>query len=95
MYRHLTDLISHQNGGYPDPSLESALPIKRSHRDPYGDWWDPIERRNYGETVHEDNDILGVLSTEDYNHFTPGWGAFLLVCHTLNTTISAPVADAF
>lgn len=68
------------NGNYPDPSLTSALPIKRQFRDPYADWWDPIERRNYGETVHEDNDILGIFSTEQYTHFSAGWGGVLMVC---------------
>ena len=53
--------------------------MKRSLRDPYEDWWDPIERRNYGEPVHEDNDILGVFSTEEYRHFTTRWGFVLLV----------------
>jgi len=47
-------------------------------RDPYDEWWDPQERRNYGEVVHEDNDILGVFSTENYTHFTPGWGLVLM-----------------
>lgn len=41
--------------------------------------WDPQERRNYGEPVHEDNDILGIFSPEVYTHFTPGWGGVLLV----------------
>ncbi|KAK4551873.1 hypothetical protein LTR86_010869 [Recurvomyces mirabilis] len=68
------------NGNYPDPSLTSALPIKRQFRDPYADWWDKQERRNYGETVHEDNDILGIFSPEEYTHFTPGWGAVLIGC---------------
>ena len=71
------------NGNYPDPSLTSALPIKRSLRDPYGGpdgpWWDPVERRNYGEPIHEDNDVLGVFSTEQYTHFSPGWGGVLMV----------------
>ncbi len=62
-----------QNGGYINPPRE-----KRQHRDPYGDWWDKVERRNFGEPVHEDNDVLGMLSPEDYNHFTPAWGAVLL-----------------
>ncbi|KAK5170947.1 uncharacterized protein LTR77_004091 [Saxophila tyrrhenica] len=70
------------NGDYPDPSLHSALPVKRSLRDPYGGpdgpWWDPVERRNYGETLHEDNDILGVFTTEEYRHFSPGWGGVLM-----------------
>ena len=58
-----------QNGQYDNPPA-----IKRSHRDPYADWWDKQERRNFGEPVHEDNDILGVFSTEDYTHVTPGKG---------------------
>ena len=62
-----------QNGGYPNPG-----PVKRALRDPYEDWWDKQERRNYGEAVHEDNDILGMFSTEPYSHFTPGFGAVLL-----------------
>lgn len=41
------------NGNYPDPSQTSALPLKRQFRDPHGKWWDPQERRNYGEPVHE------------------------------------------
>ncbi|ORX93202.1 hypothetical protein BCR34DRAFT_608625 [Clohesyomyces aquaticus] len=61
------------NGGYINPPA-----IKRQHRDPYGDWWDKQERRNYGEPVHEDNDILGMLSPYDYTHFSAGWGAVLL-----------------
>merc|ERR1711977_78123 len=60
------------NGNYPDPNLTSALPVKRQFRDPYADWWDPQERRNYGETVHEDNDVLGVFSPEAYTHFSTG-----------------------
>ncbi|KAL6711109.1 hypothetical protein ACN47E_006984 [Coniothyrium glycines] len=62
-----------QNGGYINPP-----PEKRSRRDPYGDYWDKQERRNYGEPCHEDNDILGVLSLHDYDHFKPGWGFVLL-----------------
>ncbi|EMC99310.1 hypothetical protein BAUCODRAFT_31628 [Baudoinia panamericana UAMH 10762] len=68
------------NGNYPDPSLTSALPVKRQHRDPYGDWWDPQERRNYGEPVHEDNDMLGIFSPDEYTHFTPAWGGVLWGC---------------
>ncbi|KAF2100570.1 hypothetical protein NA57DRAFT_54649 [Rhizodiscina lignyota] len=60
------------NGGYP------ILPaVKRQHRDPYGDWWDKQERRNFGEPVHEDNDILGVFSTEDYTWVKASWGLVL------------------
>jgi NADH dehydrogenase (ubiquinone) 1 beta subcomplex subunit 8 len=64
-----------QNGGYINPP-----PLKRQFRDPYGDWWDKQERRNYGEPVHEDNDILGIFTPEEYTHFTPGHGLMLLGC---------------
>lgn len=52
--------------------------VKRSLRDPYEKWWDPQERRNYNEPLHEDNDILGVFSTEPYTHFSIGWGWVLM-----------------
>jgi NADH dehydrogenase (ubiquinone) 1 beta subcomplex subunit 8 len=56
-----------QNGGYINPPF-----IKRQFRDPYGDWWDKQERRNFGEPVHEDNDMLAMLSPYEYTHTTPG-----------------------
>jgi NADH dehydrogenase (ubiquinone) 1 beta subcomplex subunit 8 len=62
-----------QNGGYINPA-----PEKRGKRDPYADYWDQQERRNYGEPCHEDHDILGVMSLHDYDHFKPGWGFVLL-----------------
>ncbi|CRG91521.1 NADH dehydrogenase (ubiquinone) 1 beta subcomplex 8 [Talaromyces islandicus] len=55
----------HLNGNYPNPPA-----IKRQFRDPNGQWWDKQERRNFGEPIHEDNDILGVFSPEQYNHVT-------------------------
>jgi NADH dehydrogenase (ubiquinone) 1 beta subcomplex subunit 8 len=64
-----------QNGGYVNPPR-----VKRQFRDPHGDWWDKQERRNYGEPVHEDNDILGMFSPEEYTHTKPGKGAFQLAC---------------
>lgn len=69
------NLLSFQNGGYVNPP-----PEKRQFRDPYADWWDKQERRNYGEPVHEDNDILGMFSPEEYTHFTSGRAFFLLGC---------------
>ncbi|MCJ1236746.1 hypothetical protein MMC14_004728 [Varicellaria rhodocarpa] len=63
------------NGGYENPP-----PEKRQFRDPYADWWDKQERRNFGEPVHEDNDILGMFSPEEYTHFKPGKAFFLLGC---------------
>ena len=64
-----------QNGGYINPPAP-----KRQFRDPYGDWWDKQERRNYGEPVHEDNDIMGMFSPDEYMHFKPGKAFFLLGC---------------
>ncbi|KAF8254085.1 NADH:ubiquinone oxidoreductase subunit [Wilcoxina mikolae CBS 423.85] len=63
------------NGGYVNP-----VPEKRQFRDPYGDWWDKQERRNYGEPVHEDNDILGRFTPEEYTWTTPGKGLFQIGC---------------
>ena len=54
--------------------------IKRQFRDPHADWWDKQERRNYGEPVHEDNDILGMFSPEEYTQATPGQAIFQLGC---------------
>jgi len=58
--------------GYVNPP-----PIKRQFRDPYADWWDKQDRRNFGEPVHEDNDILGVFSLEEYTHMSPARGLVL------------------
>ena len=63
-----------QNGGYINPP-----PEKRQFRDPYGDWWDKQERRNYGEPVHEDEDILGRLAPEEYTHTSPGFAILQLM----------------
>ncbi|MCJ1467147.1 hypothetical protein MMC07_005769 [Pseudocyphellaria aurata] len=63
------------NGGYINPPRQP-----RQFRDPYGDWWDKQERRNFGEPVHEDNDILGIFSLEEYTHFTPAQGLVMLGC---------------
>lgn len=54
-----------QNGNYPDPSKTSALPLKRQFRDPHAEWWDPQERRNYGEPVHEVRENIAESVWED------------------------------
>ncbi|KAI1073746.1 hypothetical protein F5B20DRAFT_494081 [Whalleya microplaca] len=59
------------NGGYVNPPR-----IKRQFRDPHGDWWDKQERRNYGEPMHEDSDILGMFSPHEYTWISAGKGAF-------------------
>ena len=53
--------------------------MKRAHRDPYGGWWDAQEKRNFGEPVHEDNEILSVFSPEQYTHVSPGKGFFVIL----------------
>ena len=77
---NLPVILTQKNGGYVNPPAE-----KRQFRDPYADWWDKQERRNYGEPVHEDNDILGMFSLEEYTHFKPGHGFFLLGCFIATT----------
>lgn len=76
-------------------------PIKRQFRDPYGDWWDKQERRNYGEPVHEDYDQLGMFTPFEYTWTTPGKGllqigafvaVFLSVCYTVKLTYPDRVA---
>ena len=64
---------SPQNGGYRNPPR-----VKRQFRDPYGGWWDQQEKRNFGEPVHEENEILGVFSPEQYTHVSARKGFFHL-----------------
>ncbi|MCJ1362308.1 hypothetical protein MMC16_001411 [Acarospora aff. strigata] len=78
------------NGGYINPP-----PEKRQFRDPYADWWDKQERRNYGEPVHEDNDILGMFSPEEYTHYTSGKAFFLLGCFITTTLGLCGVVSMF
>jgi NADH dehydrogenase (ubiquinone) 1 beta subcomplex subunit 8 len=65
-----------QNGGYVNPPA-----VKRSLRDPYGDWWDKQERRNFGEPVHEDNDMLGIFSLHEYTHFNTRQAVTSTLCY--------------
>ncbi|KAJ5121160.1 NADH:ubiquinone oxidoreductase ASHI subunit [Penicillium bovifimosum] len=64
-----------QNNNYPNPPR-----VKRAFRDPHGGWWDAQEKRNFGEPVHEDNEILGVFSPEQYTHVSAGKGFLHLGC---------------
>lgn len=54
--------------------------MKRHFRDPYGGWWDKQERRNFGEPVHEDNDILAMFSPERHTHVSTAKGLFHVGC---------------
>ncbi|KAF7561416.1 hypothetical protein G7046_g2725 [Stylonectria norvegica] len=62
-----------QNGGYINPPR-----IKRQFRDPYADWWDKQERRNFGEPIHEDNDMLAIFSPWEYTWTTTGPGLIMV-----------------
>ncbi|EPS43195.1 hypothetical protein H072_2825 [Dactylellina haptotyla CBS 200.50] len=73
------------NDGY---SLTQPPPIKRQFRDPYQKWWDPQERRNFGEPVHEDEDQLGIFTPYEYTVATPkqagiAFGCFIAAALTL------------
>ncbi|KAK7425793.1 hypothetical protein QQZ08_007771 [Neonectria magnoliae] len=61
------------NGGYINPPA-----IKRQFRDPRAEWWDPQERRNFGEPIHEDNDLLGIFSPWEYTWTTTGPGLMMV-----------------
>ncbi|EXJ64599.1 NADH dehydrogenase (ubiquinone) 1 beta subcomplex 8 [Cladophialophora yegresii CBS 114405] len=61
-----------KNNNYINPPR-----IKRSKRDPYADWDDKQEMRNFGEPVHEDNDVLGVFSLHDYTFMSTARGLLL------------------
>lgn len=82
-----------KNGGYINPPR-----VKRQFRDPNADWWDKQERRNYGEPVHEDNDILGIFSPEEYTHQKVGtagfqFGLFILSVLGLCTVVGMMYPD--
>lgn len=67
-------MISGQNGGYINPPR-----IKRQFRDPYATWWDPQERRNFGEPIHEDNDVLGIFSPYEYTWTDSAKGSLMIL----------------
>ena len=69
----MADEAISQNGGYINPPA-----IKRQHRDPHADWWDPQERRNFGEPIHEDNDVLGIFSPWEYTWTSTGPGLIMI-----------------
>ncbi|KAI7898383.1 uncharacterized protein BX663DRAFT_525119 [Cokeromyces recurvatus] len=53
-----------QIGDYPNLPRKSA-----QARGPYG-WWDPQDKRNFGETVHEEDELFGVWAP-DLHHYSP------------------------
>ncbi|KAL1926412.1 hypothetical protein VTP01DRAFT_5741 [Rhizomucor pusillus] len=53
-----------QIGDYPNLPRWSA-----QERGPYG-WWDPQDKRNFGETVHEEDELMGVWAP-DLHTYSP------------------------
>ncbi|KAK6338987.1 hypothetical protein TWF696_009783 [Orbilia brochopaga] len=65
------------NGGY---SVTQPPPQKAQFRDPYEKWWDPQERRNFGDPIHEDFDNLGIFSLWEYTAATTKQAAISCAC---------------
>ncbi|KAF3492217.1 NADH:ubiquinone oxidoreductase 20.1kD subunit [Arthroderma uncinatum] len=78
------------NGGYENPPA-----VKRQFRDPNADWWDAQDKRNFGEPVHEDNDILTTFSAEEYTHFKAPKAFFLLGCSVVSVFAFSGVVSLF
>ncbi|GBF63866.1 hypothetical protein TMEN_6528 [Trichophyton mentagrophytes] len=78
------------NGGYENPPA-----VKRQFRDPNAGWWDPQDKRNFGEPVHEDNDILTTFSPEEYNHFKAPKAFFLLGCSIASVFAFSGIVSLF
>ena len=59
------DKVDPQLGDYP------AMPFQNQQFRPYSrHWWDTQDRRQYGETLHEQDDVLNMWSPDAYK--TPG-----------------------
>ena len=89
--------LTMQNGGYVNPPNDPH-PVKRQFRDPYHPWWDKQERRDFGEPVHEDNDIMGVFSLYEYTHMSPArglvlWGCFIAAVLGLSLAVKQYYPD--
>ncbi|KAJ2774670.1 hypothetical protein IWQ57_000715 [Coemansia nantahalensis] len=54
-----------QIGDYPN------LPHKFAEDRPQRGWWDRQNRRNFGEPVHEQDEILNMMAPTQYR--SPGW----------------------
>ncbi|KAF8475879.1 hypothetical protein BDZ91DRAFT_710500 [Kalaharituber pfeilii] len=65
---------------HPDPEMTGGYvnppPEKRQFRSPYTEYWDQQDRRNFGEAVNEDEDILSRFSPEVYTWTSPKMAAF-------------------
>ncbi|KAL1925241.1 uncharacterized protein VTP21DRAFT_124 [Calcarisporiella thermophila] len=60
-----------QIGDYPD------LPWTNAQTKPVFGWWDEQERRNYNETIHEEDEILSIWSP-DLHKYNPYKALFQL-----------------
>ncbi|CED82155.1 NDUFB8 [Phaffia rhodozyma] len=67
------------NGKEPDPQLFGypELPTEYTQlRDPRAGWWDPQERRNFGEFLQEEDEVLNVWSPEVNPHQSPRFAIY-------------------
>ncbi|KAI9217470.1 hypothetical protein BC828DRAFT_391083 [Blastocladiella britannica] len=71
------------------------------HKDNYGPYWDPVEKRNFGEALHADDEILSSLApaihkvptATVFKHATLFFGTFFMLWqvadyYTTNTHIN-------
>ncbi|WFD27164.1 hypothetical protein MNAN1_002160 [Malassezia nana] len=88
-------------GGQVDPQLGDypAMPYENQQFRPYSrKWWDTQDRRNYGETLHEEDDILNMWSPDAYKvpgplalrHFLTAAGAIALFGYGVYLTVPEP-----
>ncbi|WFD29924.1 hypothetical protein MSPP1_000938 [Malassezia sp. CBS 17886] len=71
--------VDAQLGSYP------AMPKETQQFRPHSpNWWDPQERRNYGEVLHEEDDVLNMWSPDKYKTKpTKALGDFLIAVGAL------------
>ncbi|CAO1613035.1 unnamed protein product [Jaminaea pallidilutea] len=67
-----------QNAGEKDPQLgdyPDVIPRNRQLRRYDKNWFDPQEKRNFGEPLHEQDDILAVMTPDLHAGVNPGMAA--------------------
>ncbi|CCU98782.1 unnamed protein product [Malassezia sympodialis ATCC 42132] len=85
-------------GNQVDPQLGEypAMPYENQQFRPYSrQWWDTQDRRNYGETLHEEDDVLNMWSPDAYKvpgplalrHFLTAAGALALFSYGVYLTV--------
>ncbi|EIM20498.1 hypothetical protein WALSEDRAFT_39936 [Wallemia mellicola CBS 633.66] len=57
------DEVDPQLGGYPQ-----FVPQKAIERSPFNKYWDQQGRANFGDTLHEDEDVLGIHAPDVHQY---------------------------